>query len=59
MADDKLANTPVIKQHAEIVVIDHGTKHSKVADTVFDIMTLNLQTCKPITFTCHISNKSG
>jgi hypothetical protein len=54
MADDKLANTPVIKQHAEIVVTDHGTKHFKVADTVFNIMTLNLQT-----FKCHISNKSG
>lgn len=40
MADDKLAITPVIKQHAEIVVIDHGTKHSKVADTVFHNMTI-------------------
>lgn len=67
MTDDKLAITPVIQQYAEIVEIDHGTKHSKVVDTVFGNLTLypaSLQTYYLIiirkkTFTCHISKKSG
>lgn len=40
MADDKLAITPVIQQYAEIVEVDHSTKHSKVADTVFGHLIL-------------------